>query len=323
MSSESRVQISPEILRSAWFLAGPTASGKTAVGIDLADRIGAEIVCLDSMTLYRGMDIGTAKPTREEQSRCRHHLLDLIEPHQDFSVAEYLVAAEAICREIVHRGRIPLFVGGTGLYLRSVLRGVFTGPAADWSLRQRWEAEAVAQGEAWLHDRLTEIDPESARRLHPRDQRRIVRALEVYELTGHSLSAQQRQPALPPELRPAHVFWLRPSRDQLYCRINERVESMFANGLLAEVRQLLAAAQPLSRTARQALGYKEVIDWLESSCDQSGLQPPRAVVELIQTRTRQFAKRQHTWFRNLEECREISIADTESPAEIARRLTED
>ena len=314
------MQISPDLLKSAWFLAGPTASGKSAVGLELAARIGAEIVCLDSMTIYRGMDIGTAKPTREDRLRCPHHLLDVVEPHQEFSVAEYLVTAETACRDILSRQRIPLFVGGTGLYLRSVLRGVFEGPAADWGLRQRWEAAAAGQDELWLREKLAEVDPESAQRLHPRDRRRIIRALEVYELTGRPLSQQQQQGPLPAAFRPAHVYWLSPQREDLYGRIDRRVETMFAQGFLQEVRRLLAAEQPLGRTARQALGYQEVIDWLEHSGDATSLQPPRAVWDEIQLRTRQFAKRQHTWFRNLEECQAVEIVPGELPAEIAGRL---
>lgn len=316
------MQISADILKSAWFLAGPTASGKSAVSLELAERIGAEIVCLDSMTIYRGMDIGTAKPTPDDQTRIRHHLLDIIEPQEEFSVAEYLSAAETACRGILSRGRIPLFVGGTGLYLRSVLRGVFEGPAADWTIRRRWEEQAEGQHESWLHERLAEVDPASAQRLHPHDQRRIIRALEVCELTGRPLSNQQQQEPLPADQRSAQIFWLLPQRDDLYRRIDARVERMFAEGLLPEVRKLLAAEQPLSRTARQALGYQEVMDWWETAADRDSGQPPRAVIEEIQLRTRQFAKRQHTWFRNLEECQAVEVNAKDSATTIACRLAD-
>ena len=310
----------PDLLHRCWFLAGPTACGKSDVALELAGRMltqcgaAAEIVSLDSMTLYRRMDIGTAKPSAEQRRRVPHHLFDLIEPSQEFSVAEYLVAAEQVCREIVDRGHIPLFVGGTGLYLRSLLRGVFAGPAANYEIRQRLEAEAARDGQDALFRRLQQLDSETAERLHPNDLRRVVRALEVIELTGQPLSAQHRETPLPPEERPASVFWLEPPRDWLYRRINERVEAMLATGWLDEVRLLLREPQPLSQTAYQALGYHELIEHL------SGRLSWADAITRIQTRTRQFAKRQHTWFRHLEECVAVPITGTESPTEIAERL---
>lgn len=316
------MQLPSDLLTRCWFLAGPTAVGKTAVGIELAERIDAEIVCLDSMTLYRGMDIGTAKPTAAEQARCPHHLLDVIAPHQEFSVAEYLRLAEATCRDVLARGKTPLFVGGTGLYLRSMLRGVFQGPAADWTLRERLETESRSHGETWLHELLLRIDPATASRLHPRDQRRIIRAIEVFELTGRPLSEQQQQAPLPLELRPPHVYWLSPPRDWLNRRIDERVRSMFAAGFMAEIAALRRLPRLLGRTARQALGYKEVFDWLEASNSDAGLPVLPEIVAEIQLRTRQFAKRQHTWFRNLEECREWPIRGDETAAQIAEQIKE-
>ena len=308
------MQFAVDLLRRCWFLAGPTASGKSAVALPLARRLDAEIVSLDSMTLYRGMDIGTAKPSREERQEVPHHLIDVIEPHEEFSVADYVAAAERACREIVGRGRVPLFVGGTGLYLRGVLRGVFEGPPADWDLRRRLEAEAAEAGGAVLHRRLQQVDPQAATVLHPNDTRRVVRALEVYQITGRPLSEQQRQEPLPPGERPEHVYWLQPPRDWLYARINQRVDAMFAAGLVDEVRRLLASDKPLSHTARQALGYKEVIDAL-----QGGDRLEQAV-EQVKTRTRQFAKRQHTWFRNLVECQPVAMAGEETAEELAERV---
>ena len=303
-----------QLLRQCWFLAGPTASGKTAAGIELAERLGAEIVALDSMTLYRGMDIGTAKPSVAERLRVPHHLLDIIDPHEEYSLAEYVAAAEQVCREIVERGRVPLFVGGTGLYLRGLLRGVFVGPPADWVLRERWQRFAREQGAIALHSRLKELDPATAARLPPQDERRIIRALEVHELTGMSLSEQHQERPLSSEERPRHVYWLSPDRDWLYARINARVEAMFAAGLIEEVRRLRENSLPWSRTAGQALGYKEVLEFMERVRDL------KETIELVQTRTRQFAKRQHTWFRNLEECESAPISGEESPTEVAQRL---
>jgi tRNA dimethylallyltransferase len=305
----------PSLLRRCWFLAGPTACGKSAVALELATRLNAEIVALDSMTLYRGMDIGTAKPTAAERARVPHHLFDIPEPHEEYSVAEYLASAERCCRDILARGRVPLFVGGTGLYLRSLLRGVFAGPPADWTLRRQWEAEAASSGPEALHRRLAEIDPAAAVRLHPHDLRRIIRALEVHALTGLPLSAQQEQSPLPVGERPPHVYWLDPPRDWLHERINRRVLEMIDAGLVDEVRRLRGLPKPLSHTARQALGYREILDWLEQPTA-----PWDDVVAQIQTRTRQFAKRQCTWFRNLEECTAITIRGDETPSELAARL---
>jgi tRNA dimethylallyltransferase len=308
------MHLPPDVLTRCWILAGPTAVGKSAVALELAELLDAEIVALDSMTVYRGMDIGTAKPSLQDQSRVPHHLLNVIEPHEEYSLAEYLTASAKACAEIVARGRIPLFVGGTGLYLRGILRGLFEGPAADWSLRQKLEDLQAAEGPEALHRKLQKVDPDSARRLHPNDQRRVIRALEVFELTGVPLSVQQQQATLPVDQRPRHVFWLEPPRDWLHDRIDRRVVEMFATGLVAEVQHLRELPLGLGRTARQALGYKEVLDHLDQ---QAGLQTLDETMMTLQTRTRQFAKRQHTWFRNLPECHAVPITGNESPRAIA------
>ncbi len=308
------MEISPNILPQCWFLAGPTACGKSDLACHLAVHLNAEIVSLDSMSLYKGMNIGTAKPSMEARSAVPHHLIDVIEPSEEYSLAEYVEAAGRACVEILERGRTPLFVGGTGLYLRGVLRGVFDGPQADWEFRRRLEAEAAEQGGDYLHRTLTAVDPDAARKLHPRDMRRIIRALEVQHLTGRPLSEQQRQPPKQASEQPRHVYWLSPPRKWLYERINRRVDEMFLQGLVDEVRGLLLGERPLSRTARQALGYKEVIDFLEGKCDRE------AAVDEVKIRTRQFAKRQHTWFRNLEECRPIPISGDETPDQLAEQI---
>ena len=285
-----------------------------AARLRIEQRLSIEIVSLDSMTIYRRMNIGTAKPSANECLRVPHHLFDILEPWQEFCVAEYLVAAERVCREILARGGTPLFVGGTGLYLRSLLRGVFEGPPANDELRRRLESEAALNGALSLHRRLQQLDSVTAGRLHSNDLRRVVRALEVIELTGQPLSAQHREAPLSLDQRPANVFWLSPSRQWLYSRINCRVLAMLDAGWLDEARSLLAEAQPLSHTAGQALGYKELIEHLNGRCTLE------AAVERIQTRTRQFAKRQHTWFRNLEECRPLPITGDESPSEVAAKF---
>ena len=304
-----------EVLKQCWFLAGPTAVGKTALSVALAQSIGAEIISMDSMAIYQGMDIGTAKPLPSERGGVAHHMLDILRPHEAYSVSEFVFSAGRIAEEICQRGSVPLFVGGTGLYLRAMLRGIFDGPEADWELRRQLEKDVGQHGKQWLHDELRKVDPETAIKLHPNDVRRIIRAVEVYRLTGVPLSKQQTQQPLDPTQRPVHVYWLDPPREWLHDRINLRVDQMMEQGLLQETKTLLLADPPPSRTARQALGYRELIDHLENGTELD------AAVEQIRTGTRQFAKRQHTWFRNLEECTPVAIDGTESTEALVERLT--
>lgn len=308
------VRFDPELLRRCWVLAGPTASGKSAVGLELAKRLDAEILSLDSMAIYRGMDVGTAKPSADDRRIVPHHLIDLVDPNEHFSVTDYLKVADEVCRDILSRRRVPLFVGGTGLYLRSLLRGVFEGPGASSAIRERLEREAETLGSEALHDRLRSLDPPRAAKVHPNDLRRIVRALEVIEVGGRPMSELQLHPPLPVAQRPRHVYWLSPPREWLYRRIEQRVDRMFADGLVEETRTLRDRFGALSSTALQAIGYREVVEHLEGqhSFDET--------IELIKRHTRQFAKRQHTWFRNLEECHAVEMTGKESPAELAQRI---
>jgi tRNA dimethylallyltransferase len=287
----------------ALILTGPTACGKSALALELAERIGAEIVALDSMTVYRGMDIGTAKPNAAERRRVPHHLIDVLDPRESLTVAWWLERAAEACRDITARGKRPLFVGGTPFYLKALLHGLFPGPPADEELRRALEAEAGRDGNAALHARLAAVDPKTAARLHPNDVRRVVRALEVHTLTGKPISdwqqtwdtptfAENPEAAPPPVRIPAVVLEL--PREVLYERINRRVDAMLAAGWLDEVRRLRELPRPLSREARQALGYRELLAHLDGTgpgWDET--------VELIRTHTRQFAKRQLTWFRHL------------------------
>lgn len=297
-----------------WFLTGPTAAGKTSVGVELARLIDAEIVSMDSMALYRGMDVGTAKPTADQRAAVPHHLIDLIEPHQQYSLARYLQAAHACVEQIKARRREVLFVGGTPLYLKGLLRGIFEGPPADWEFRNRLRRQARQQGSEALHRRLAQLDPAAAERLHPHDTRRLIRALEVYEKTGRPISQLQRQFDVGRDADDCRVFVLSWPRQMLHERIERRVEQMFAAGLVDEVRGLLARPQPLSRTARQAVGYREVIEHLR------GNRPLPETIELIKLRTRQLAKRQGTWFRSLSECRSVPVPETMDAAEVAERI---
>ncbi len=308
------MQLPVSLLKQCWFVAGPTASGKSAAALRLAHFLDAEIVSLDSMAVYRGMTIGTAKPSFDDQQTVRHHLIDIADPAQDFSVTEFVRLAQVAANDIASRGRIPLFVGGTGLYLRSILRGMFEGPEADWDLRNRWEALALRHGPAWLHSQLAERDAVTAQRLHSNDMRRLIRAIEVFELTGKPLSEDQHHRPRASEDRPACVVWLQPPRPWLHERINKRIDLMMAEGWLEETRLLLESVPPPGRTARQALGYQELIQHLE------GKLPLDKAVALMKISTRQFAKRQHTWFRNIEECTPLEIAGTESPDVLASMI---
>lgn len=296
------------------YLTGPTASGKTAVGVELARRLGAEVLSLDSMAVYRRLDVGTAKPPPAEQRGVPHHLIDLVEPDAEFSLAEYLRRARDAVEAIRERGRVPLFVGGSPLYLKALLRGVFEGPAADWEFRRTTEREAAERGAAWLHGRLAAVDPASAQRLHPRDQRRIIRALEVHRLTGQPISALQAQFERPRDPTECRVFLLVWPRETLYARIDARVDAMFRAGWVEEVRGLTAAGHRLGRTAAQAVGYREILDHL------AGRSTLGATIATVKTRTRQFAKRQLTWFRSLAECRPVECSAEVDAAELAARI---
>jgi tRNA dimethylallyltransferase len=297
-----------------WFLTGATAVGKTGVGIALAQRLGADIISLDSMAIYRGMDIGTAKPPRALREAVPHHLIDIVDPADEFSVAQYVDAAERAVADIRSRGREPLFVGGTPLYLKSLLRGLFDGPPADWQLRHEIQQELEQVGQQALYERLRQVDPVAASHIHPRDTRRLIRALEVYRATGEPISHQQLQFE---EGRPAEecrVFVLRRSREELHQRIEARVEGMVGCGLVDEVRRLMESAHELGRTARQAVGYREALEHLAGQYDREEM------TARIKARTRRFAKRQGTWFRSLSECRFVDIAGEADASGVAERI---
>ena len=306
----------PVPFQNALVLSGPTGSGKTRLALDLAERLGAEIVSMDSMALYRGMDIGTAKPTPDERQRVPHHLIDVLDPWESASVAWWRERAAEACCAVEARGHRPLFVGGTPLYLKALMFGLFDGPPADEDLRTRLIREAEVSGPATLHARLAQVDPPTAARLHPNDLRRIVRALEVWELTGRPISSWQQQwpqaqsgeeahGLQPVGLQESSVLWLDLPREALYDRINRRVEQMFAAGLVAEVRALRALPRPVSREAAQALGYKEVFAHLDGRATLA------ETVTEVQTRSRHFARRQLNWFRHLPGCRPVNGELTE------------
>ncbi len=304
-------------IRGCWFLTGPTASGKTGLGVELAQHIHAEIISLDSMAVYRGMDIGTAKPTPQQRLAVPHHLLDILEPHQEHSLAQYLAAACRAADDIRARAKNVAFVGGTPLYLKGALRGIFEGPPADREFRQARLAEIDRQGLPYLHQRLAAVDPLTAARLHPHDARRIIRALEVFEKTGRPISHWQQQFAAGRPARQCRVFVLDWPRDELYARIEQRVDLMFQAGLVEEVRGLLFGAEPLSRTAIQAVGYHEVFEYLH------GEHTLRQTIDLVKQHTRQLAKRQLTWFRSMSECRFVSVSGPFNEQQLASRIAEE
>ncbi len=284
----------------ALVLTGPTGSGKSRLALDLAERLGAEIVSMDSMTLYRRMDIGTAKPTVADRRRVPHHLLDVLEPWESASVAWWLERARDCCRDMIRRGKRPLFVGGTPLYLKALLHGLFEGPPADETIRRRLTEEAAASGAAALHARLAVVDPASAARVHVNDLRRIIRALEVWELTGRPISAWQIQwnQQTTPSIE-GRCFYLDLPRPELYARIDARVEQMIVEGWVEEARALSRLERPLSREASKALGYREMFAYLDGQADLA------ETIQRIQMRSRNYAKRQMTWFRHLPACRPI------------------
>jgi tRNA dimethylallyltransferase len=294
-----------EPFESALVLTGPTGSGKSELGVELAERLGAEIVSMDSMALYRGMDIGTAKPDLAARRRVRHHLIDVRDPWESANVAWWLQEAAACCRDIARRGKRVLFVGGTALYLKALIFGIFEGPPADAEVRLRLESEAAAHGAEALHMRLAQVDPASAARLHPNNMRRIVRALEVWELTGRPISSWQtqwRKAGIQHSVlnTQCSVLWLNLPRPELYARIDARVDRMLASGLIEEVRALRQFARPLSKEASQALGYKELFANLDGTVSLE------EAAQRIRTRSRNFAKRQVTWFRHLPGCRPVT-----------------
>lgn len=273
-------------------IVGPTASGKTALSVRLAQALGGEIVSFDSMQVYRRMDIGTAKPTPEERCGVPHHMLDVADPAENYSVSRYVQEADACVQDILSRGKPVILVGGTGLYIDSLIAGRQFAPLPQTGRREALERRAAEEGAQPLLDELRAVDPERAARLSVSDVKRIVRALEIWQETGRTMTDFDRESrAIPPRYRPLWLGLHFPERAQLYARIDLRVELMYAQGLAQEVRALLDSGVPDRATSLQAIGYKQVVQALEA-----GL-PPEAALGTIQQATRCYAKRQMTWFR--------------------------
>jgi len=298
------------------FIVGCTGSGKGTVGRELAGRVGGEIVSLDSMKVYRRMDVGTAKPSPEVRRQIPHHVIDVVEPSEDFSVARYVEHAERAIADIRRRSKPVLIVGGTPLYLKALTEGLFEGPGADPQIRTRLIAEAKAEGSATLHERLKRVDPQAAERIHRNDLRRIVRALEIFELTGKPITALQEQWDRD---RTKHEFILiglrRELADQNH-RTNERIRRMIEAGFVDEVRSLLAEPRRLSTSARQALGYAEIIQHLEGKLSLAD------AIEMVKINTRQFAKAQRTWFKRFRKTEWIDLNADSTASVVADVLME-
>ena len=272
---------------------GPTATGKTKMGVALARRFGGEVVSVDSMQLYRGMEIGTAAPTAEEMEGIPHHMVGVADPAESWSAARYVRAADACVQDILRRGRLPVLVGGTGLYLDALIRGTdFAAGSQGGEIRQALQHRAQTEGIEVLLEELRRIDPQAAAKLHPRDEKRIIRALEVWQETGQTITEHDRwERQRPPKYDALYIGLDFIDRQDLRDRIDRRVDSMVAGGLLAEVETLLASGLPREATALQAIGYKQFLPVAEKKAIAE------TAIEEVKLRSRQYAKRQLTWLR--------------------------
>lgn len=271
---------------------GPTASGKTALGVQLAKAAGGEVVSADSMQIYQFMEIGSAAPTAAEMQGVPHHLIGVIPPVQDFSLAQYAALAREKIADIHSRGKIPVLVGGTGLYIDTVLKNITLSETnQDPRLRERLKRLAQAEGAEALFARLRQVDPDSAARLHPNDLKRVIRALELYETTGETMTEHIRRSRRAPSPYRAVQFGIWYEREELYRRINQRVDNMLDQGLVEEVRRLVHMGCTRQNTSMQGIGYKEVLDFLEGKCTYPEM------TEKIKMESRRYAKRQLSWFR--------------------------
>jgi len=295
-------------------IAGPTAVGKTDASILLAREWGAEIVSADSMQIYRGMDIGTAKPTPEQRALVYHHMIDIVDPAQPYSVGDYLRDARNAIDGILQAGGTPIVVGGTGLYIRALMRGLLHGPPADMELRERLLRKESENGEGALYADLARLDPEAAIKIHPNDLRRTVRALEVYYLRDRKISDLQKAHSFQEKAHAFRLLFLVRGRSELYPRIERRVDQMIEQGLEAEVKGLMLKGYSSGLISMQAIGYSHFIDYYNNrvSFDET--------VELLKRDTKRFAKRQFTWFRREPDARWVDITGLETPGEIVQQI---
>jgi tRNA dimethylallyltransferase len=282
--------VSPTTKPKVIVICGPTGIGKTTVGIGLAEKLGGEIISADSMQIYRHMDIGTAKPTAVEQNRVLHHLIDIVDPDEDFDAVRFAQMARDKVMQLHQKDVLPVVVGGTGLYIKALLQGLFQSHPVAPQIRERLTQEAAENGSSRLHDRLKEVDPDTAERLHPNDAYRIVRALETIESTGRSISEHHQDHGFADEPFHALKIGLQIDRQKLYDRIDQRVDLMIDAGLLDEVKKLLGMGYSADLKSMQSIGYRHMAAFIE------GQLPWDECVRTLKRDTRRFAKRQFTWF---------------------------
>jgi len=294
-------------------IVGPTAVGKTAVAVALAEARGWEIISADSRQVYRGLDIGTAKPASEELARVRHHLIDVVDAWQCYSCGRYRKDALAAVADAVRRGPLPLVVGGSGLYLRALDRGLFEGPERDESIRGKLKKLAEAEGRERLHEMLARVDPEAASRIHPRNTERVIRAIEVFELTGRPISELQKEHKVQNPITLVAVGLRRP-RELLFAQISRRFDAMLERGLIEEVRALVQRGFSEVWPSFRSVGYREMVGYLRGELSLD------AAVERAKTQTRRFAKRQLTWFSKAPIHAWLDVPDGETAGATADRV---
>jgi len=299
---------------------GVTASGKSRLAFELAKELNGEIISVDSMKIYKRMDIGTAKPSKEAREQIKYHMLDVVEPSESFNVGSYYEQTLDVIEDIKSRGKTVIAVGGTGLYLKVLFDGLFDGAGKDESIREALTERIEKEGLLKLHNELSQIDPEAAERINPNDSKRIIRALEVYQLTGKPITSFQKQWDTydnQPPMKQNNLNWkiigLRRNKEEESGRINQRVKKMVQDGLVDEVKSLLAEDKPLSKQARCAIGYAEIIDYLEDKTDL------KDAIELVKKNTRKLAKGQRTWFKRFRDVNWLNIETEESHEVILQR----
>ncbi|KNY25759.1 tRNA (adenosine(37)-N6)-dimethylallyltransferase MiaA [Pseudobacteroides cellulosolvens] len=299
-------------------IVGPTASGKTALSISLAKEMNGEIVSADSMQIYKYMDIGTAKPDLEEMSGIKHYLIDEVNPDEEFSVARFKELVTKYIDEILDKGKQPIVVGGTGLYINSLLYNIdFSETVSDWELREELKKEALEMGNEYLHDKLKSVDPIAAGKIHKNDLKRIIRALEVYEYSKKTITEHQEVSRQIPSKYEFYAYGLKMDRERLYNRINQRVDIMFERGLIEEVKGLINMGYDKHSVAMQALGYKELLLYLR---DEISLDDAK---EIIKMGSRRYAKRQITWFKKTEGVKWIDLDLEMDINKIAKNIKND
>lgn len=287
--------MSDSIKPKIYGVVGPTASGKTAYAIELAKKCGGEVISCDSMQIYRHMDIGTAKPTKDEMDGIPHHMIDIAEPWENYSVARFVTEARSCIDDVLARGRVPILCGGTGLYFDSVIKNIdFAENESDPEYRSELQKAAEEHGNEYVHDMLKKVDQKSAEAVHPNNLKRVIRAFEIYKTTGKTKTELDRE-SVRESLYNAEIYGLNRPREELYERINKRVDIMLENGLLDEVKNLLEMGISRDATSMQAIGYKELVEYFEGRCTLD------AAIDKIKQESRRYAKRQLTWFKRNNE----------------------